>query len=64
MNKQPKLSEAEGALVIDSLAREHHDGPVELHHTRPASDRRSREFTGVDVREATAELEYHDHGLA
>jgi hypothetical protein len=39
MNDQPKLSEAEWALVMELLEREHHDLPGELHHTRLTSYR-------------------------
>jgi hypothetical protein len=39
MNDQPKLSEAEWALVRELLEREHHDLPAELHHTRVTSYR-------------------------
>ncbi|MGA2619082.1 MAG: hypothetical protein ABSF26_15850 [Thermoguttaceae bacterium] len=39
MNEQPKLSEAEWALVIELLQREHHDLPGEIHHCRVASYR-------------------------
>jgi hypothetical protein len=39
MNEQPKLSEAEWALVIQLLEREHHDLPGEIHHTRVSSYR-------------------------
>ncbi len=39
MNEQPKLSEAEWALVIELLQREQHDLPAEIHHTRVASFR-------------------------
>ncbi len=39
MNEQPKLSDAEWALVIELLERERHDLPGELHHTRLASYR-------------------------
>jgi len=34
MNEQIKLSEAELALVIELLQREHHDMPTEIHHGR------------------------------
>jgi hypothetical protein len=36
---EPKLSEAELALVIELLQREHHDLPTEIHHCRVASYR-------------------------
>jgi len=39
MSEQPKLSEAELALVIELLQREHHDLPTEIHHCRVASYR-------------------------
>ena len=39
MNEQPTLSDAEWALVVDLLQREHHDLPAEIHHTRVASYR-------------------------
>jgi len=39
MNEQPKLSEAELALVIELLQRELHDLPTEIHHCRVASYR-------------------------
>jgi len=39
MNEQPKLSDAEWALVIELLQREQHDLPTEIHHTRVASYR-------------------------
>jgi hypothetical protein len=39
MNDQPKLSEAEWALVIELLEREYHELPGELHHTRLTSYR-------------------------
>ena len=39
MNDQPKLSEAEWALVRDLLERELHELPGELHHTRVTSYR-------------------------
>ncbi len=39
MNDQPKLSEAEWAVVIDLLEREYHDLPGEIRHTRIASYR-------------------------
>ena len=39
MNDQPKLSEAEWALVRELLERELHELPGELHHTRLTSYR-------------------------
>jgi hypothetical protein len=39
MTDQPQLSEAEWALVIELLQREHDDLPVEIHHTRVAAFR-------------------------
>ena len=39
MNEQPKLSEAEWALVIDLLQQERDQLPVEIHHTRSAAFR-------------------------
>jgi hypothetical protein len=39
MNEQPKLSEAEWALVIQLLQAEHHDLPAEIHHCRVVSYR-------------------------
>ena len=39
MNEQIKLSDAEWALVIELLQREHHDLPTEIHHCRVASYR-------------------------
>jgi len=39
MNELPKLSEAELALVIELLQREHHDLPTEIHHCRVNSYR-------------------------
>ena len=39
MDEQPKLSEAEWALMIELLQREHHDLPTEIHHCRVASYR-------------------------
>ena len=39
MNEQPKLSEAEWALMIELLQREHHDLPTEIHHCRVFSYR-------------------------
>ena len=39
MNEQPKLSDAEWALVIELLQREHHDLPTEIHHCRVSSYR-------------------------
>jgi len=39
MYELPKLSEAELALVIELLQREHHDLPTEIHHCRVASYR-------------------------
>ncbi len=39
MNELPNLSEAELALVIELLQREHHDLPTEIHHCRVSSYR-------------------------
>ncbi|OHB77683.1 MAG: hypothetical protein A2W31_16330 [Planctomycetes bacterium RBG_16_64_10] len=39
MNEQPQLSEAEWALVIELLQREHHELPTEIHHCRVANYR-------------------------
>ena len=39
MNEQPKLSEAEWALVIDLLQQERDQLPAEIHHTRSAAFR-------------------------
>jgi len=39
MNDQPKLSEAEWALVMELLDREQHELPGELHRTRHNSYR-------------------------
>ena len=39
MNEQPNLSEAELALVVELLQREHHDLPTEIHHCRVTSYR-------------------------
>ncbi len=39
MDEQPKFSEAELALLIELLQREHHDLPTEIHHCRVASYR-------------------------
>jgi hypothetical protein len=39
MNEQPKLSEAEWALIIELLQRDHHDLPTEIHHCRVSSYR-------------------------
>jgi hypothetical protein len=39
MNELPNLSEAELALVIELLQREHHDRPTEIHHCRVSSYR-------------------------
>jgi hypothetical protein len=39
MNDQPKLSDAEWAVVRELLERELHDLPGEIHHTRVASYR-------------------------
>jgi hypothetical protein len=39
MNEEPKLSEAERALVIELLERERDELPVEIHHTRTAAYR-------------------------
>jgi hypothetical protein len=39
MNDQPKLSEAEWALVRELLERELHELPAEIHHTRVTSYR-------------------------
>ena len=37
--QQPNFSEAEVALVIELLQREHHDLPTEIHHCRVSSYR-------------------------
>ena len=37
MNEQPKLSDAEWALVIQLLQAEYHDLPGEMHHCRAPS---------------------------
>jgi hypothetical protein len=39
MNEQPKLSEAEWALLIDLLQQERDQLPAEIHHTRSAAFR-------------------------
>jgi hypothetical protein len=39
MNEQPKLSEAEWALIVELLESERHELPVEIHHTRNADVR-------------------------
>ncbi len=36
MSEQPKLSDAEWALLIDLLQQERDQLPVEIHHTRSA----------------------------
>ena len=38
--RQPVLTEAEWALILELLARERHDLPIEIHHT---STRKYRE---------------------
>lgn len=39
MTEQPKLTEAEWALIVELLEREFEDLPVEIHHTRSATYR-------------------------
>lgn len=39
MSDQPKLSEAEWALLVELLEREMEDLPVEIHHTQISSYR-------------------------
>jgi hypothetical protein len=39
MNEQPNLSEAEWALMVELLQREHHELPAEIHHCRVAGYR-------------------------
>jgi hypothetical protein len=39
MSEQPKLSEAEWALVIDLLRQENDQLPIEIHHTRSSAFR-------------------------
>jgi hypothetical protein len=39
MDEHRKLSEAEWALVIELIEREHHDLPAEIHHCRVQSYR-------------------------
>ena len=39
MNEQPKLSDAEWALLIDLLQQERDQLPVEIHHTRSTAFR-------------------------
>jgi hypothetical protein len=39
MDEQPRLSEAEWALMVELLEREYHELPVEIHHCRVASYR-------------------------
>ncbi len=39
LNEQPKLSEAEWALLIDLLRQERDQLPAEIHHTRSAAFR-------------------------
>ncbi len=34
MNEQPVLSDAEWALAVELLQREHHELPTEIHHCR------------------------------
>jgi hypothetical protein len=43
MNEQPKLSEAEWALMIDLLQEEHDELPTEIHHCEVASYREELE---------------------
>ena len=39
MFEEPRLSEAEWALMIELLERERNELPVEIHHTRSSSVR-------------------------
>lgn len=39
MFEEPKLSEAEWALILEMLERERSELPVEIHHTRSSSVR-------------------------
>lgn len=39
MYDEPKLSEAEWALIVELLERERSELPVEIHHTRSSSVR-------------------------
>ncbi len=57
MNEQPKLSDAEWALVIELLQREHHDLPTEIHHTRVASYREELRHRYETVRSLLGRLQ-------
>lgn len=56
MNEQPKLSDAEWALMTELLQREHHELPNEIHHTRVASYRKELHLRHEMVRSVLERL--------
>ena len=56
MYNEPKLSEAEWALVIELLEREHDELPAEMHHTRNSEMRDDLQHRADLVRELLERL--------
>ena len=56
MYDEPRLSEAEWALVFELLERERSELPVEIHHTRSSSVRVELHERAAVVRELLSRL--------
>jgi hypothetical protein len=56
MYEEPKLSDAEWALMLELLERERSELPVEIHHTRSSSVRLELQQRAEMVRELLSRL--------
>jgi hypothetical protein len=56
MYDEPRLSDAEWALVLELLERERSELPVEIHHTRSSSVRSELQQRAEIVRELLSRL--------
>jgi hypothetical protein len=56
MHDEPRLSEAEWALVVELLERERSELPVEIHHTRSSAVRTELQERAEMVRSLLSRL--------
>jgi len=57
MGEEPKLSEAEWALVIDLLERERADLPVQMHESRSFTEREELRVRSEAVRKLLTRIQ-------
>ena len=62
MYEEPKLSEAEWALILELLERERSELPVEIHHTRSSSGTARAGGNGAELARPIADAD-DGHGV-